>query len=81
MFPSRAWLKVRGGARVRGVARQATLVPATPGYGESEQSWNSAVAARHDSGNGDLQQVGADVEKAADAEHNGLSEVRGKRRR
>ncbi|MDH7503832.1 MAG: hypothetical protein QHJ82_14130, partial [Verrucomicrobiota bacterium] len=32
IFPSPAWLKVRGGARAGGVAHWATLVPATPGW-------------------------------------------------
>ncbi|MGC8991174.1 MAG: hypothetical protein ACP5MD_13740, partial [Verrucomicrobiia bacterium] len=32
IYPSLAWLKVRG-ARAGGVASQATLVPATPGWG------------------------------------------------
>ncbi|HOK76575.1 MAG TPA: hypothetical protein PLW35_02505, partial [Verrucomicrobiota bacterium] len=32
ILPSPAWVKVRGGARAGGVARQATLVPATPGW-------------------------------------------------
>jgi len=32
IFPSPAWLKVRGGEEPGGVASQATLVPATPGW-------------------------------------------------
>ncbi|MDH7504397.1 MAG: hypothetical protein QHJ82_17015, partial [Verrucomicrobiota bacterium] len=32
IFPSPAWLKVRRGARAVGVGRQATLVPAAPGW-------------------------------------------------